>query len=103
MRRCEMRTKMKKMTQAEAVRLIKAGVYDHAGVYVFRSADALAVAEGLDFDELNREIDLPNLDLEKFATFYMGGDVPVGSIEDQSRLDQKKPVRCPSCGNEFTP
>ena len=23
--------------------------------------------------------------------------------EDQSRLDTKRPVKCPSCGNEFTP
>jgi hypothetical protein len=27
---------------------------------------------------------------------------PVG-VEEQGRLDQKKPVTCPHCGEEFTP
>jgi ParB family chromosome partitioning protein len=27
---------------------------------------------------------------------------PVG-VEEQGRLDQKKPVECPNCGHEFTP
>jgi len=27
---------------------------------------------------------------------------PVG-IDEQGRLDQKKPVTCPECGHEFTP
>lgn len=36
----------------------------------------------------------------------LGLEIPVfkpASIEDQSLLDRKNPVTCPSCGHEFTP
>jgi len=36
----------------------------------------------------------------------MGGSVPIFQpvgVEEQGRLDQKKPITCPECGHEFTP
>jgi ParB-like chromosome segregation protein Spo0J len=30
-------------------------------------------------------------------------DFAPGTIDDQSKLDQKKPTQCPECGHEFTP
>lgn len=62
----------------------------------------------LDFDpaillhDLEIGIDLSKLwnDDELLA---ITGDFQPGSIDDQSRLDQKKPIICPHCGQEFTP
>jgi hypothetical protein len=88
----------KDLKEAKKLVLIYSSIYarvNEGGLYDYLQA------EGLDFDSLNLEIDLPEIDLEKFATFYLGGDVPSG--DEQSRLDEKTKVKCPNCGNEFTP
>jgi hypothetical protein len=54
-----------------------------------------AKLQELNFDALNlREMLTANEETPDFQ--------PVG-IDEQGRLDQKKPVICPECGNEFTP
>ena len=54
-----------------------------------------ALKKQYDFDALNlKEMILANEETPDFQ--------PVG-IEEQGRLDQKKPVICPECGHEFTP
>ncbi len=46
---------------------------------------------------------LASLDAGDVAALLTGPDFqPVGA-DDQSRLDQKKPVTCPDCGSEFVP
>lgn len=50
--------------------------------------DDLAIASGFDLKEIEALTAPPN-----FAP---------ASIEDQGRLDQKKPIQCPECGHEFT-
>jgi len=72
----------------------------------------LALNAGWDSEALQVELaDLNsagfNMDLLGFGVddlaeaMGMGGDFEPGSIEDQGRLDQKKPVTCPNCGHEF--
>jgi hypothetical protein len=72
----------------------------------------LAMNAGWDAETLQAELaDLNgaefNMDLLGFGVddlaeaMGMGGDFEPGSIEDQGRLDQKKPVTCPNCGHEF--
>jgi len=47
-------------------------------------------------------MDLLGFSVDELAeAMGMGGDFEPGSIEDQGRLDQKKPVTCPNCGHEF--
>ncbi len=46
---------------------------------------------------------LASLDASDVSALLTGPDFqPVGA-DDQSRLDQKKPVTCPDCGSEFVP
>ena len=72
----------------------------------------LALNAGWDAETLQVELaDLNgaefNMDLLGFGVddlaeaMGMGRDFEPGSIEDQGRLDQKKPVTCPNCGHEF--
>ena len=72
----------------------------------------LAMNAGWDAETLQAELaDLNgaefNMDLLGFGVddlaeaMGMGRDFEPGSIEDQGRLDQKKPVTCPNCGHEF--
>ncbi len=72
----------------------------------------LALNAGWDAEALQVELaDLSgasfNMDLLGFGVddlaeaMGMGGNFEPGSIEDQGRLDQKKPVTCPNCGHEF--
>lgn len=48
----------------------------------------------------------PDFDTELLGklNFHIGPlDFEPGTIEDQGQLDQKKPVTCPNCGEEFHP
>ena len=46
---------------------------------------------------------LASLDADDVASLISGPDFgPVGA-DDQSRLDEKKPITCPECGAEFVP
>ena len=72
----------------------------------------IALNAGWDAEALQVELaDLSgaafNMDLLGFGVddlaeaMGMGGNFEPGTEEDQSRLDQKKPVTCPTCGHEF--
>jgi ParB-like chromosome segregation protein Spo0J len=64
-------------------------------------AEALQV-ELADLNGAGFNMDLLGFDVDDLAeAMGMGGDFEPGSIEDQGRLDQKKPVTCPNCGHEF--
>jgi len=68
---------------------------------------AMAAADKAQLDELLREVDTGSAALQEMLAGLAAeaGIVPdfqpVG-IEEQGRLDQKKPVTCPACGHEFT-
>jgi hypothetical protein len=47
-------------------------------------------------------LDFEPLDLGEWGFEETPDFQPVG-IEEQGRLDEKKPVTCPECGHEFTP
>ena len=58
--------------------------------------------EFADLSEAGFNMDLLGFGVDDLAeAMGMGGDFEPGSIEDQGRLDQKKPVTCPNCGHEF--
>jgi len=68
---------------------------------------AMAAADKEQLDALLREVDTGSAALQEMLA-KLGADAgitpdfqPVG-IEEQGRLDQKKPVTCPACGHEFT-
>jgi ParB-like chromosome segregation protein Spo0J len=64
-------------------------------------AEALQV-ELADLNGAGFNMDLLGFGVDDLAeAMGMGGDFEPGSIEDQGRLDQKKPVTCPNCGHEF--
>lgn len=46
---------------------------------------------------------LASLDAGDIASLLCGPDFQPADAEDQSRLDEKKPVICPHCGHEFRP
>ena len=46
---------------------------------------------GIDFEAIKMEVDLPNLDLEKYGEGYTGSDQP----------ESKPQITCPECGHEF--
>ena len=68
---------------------------------------AMAAADKEQLDALLREVDTGSAALQEMLAGLAAeaGIVPdfqpVG-IEEQGRLDQKKPVTCPACGHEFT-
>jgi hypothetical protein len=65
------------------------------------------IAGSLDINELLPLIEFPQLDLEGLRKTLsdQGGSPnfqPV-TAEEQSRLDQKSPIVCPNCGEQFIP
>jgi ParB-like nuclease domain len=58
----------------------------------------------LEFCDMEDLLELPDLDLDEFKKGYIGDpDFKAASEDDQGRLDQKSPVTCPECGNQFVP
>lgn len=59
-----------------------------------------------DFDALGNEWDIPELLAAGFTEEELGDirvpDFQPTPAEEQARLDQKKPIKCPKCGHEFT-
>jgi hypothetical protein len=85
---------------AEKILLISSqyGRVTDEGLYEFLSTN------DLDFGELEPLLELPALDLDEFKEGWMTEpDFSPTSADDQGRLDQKNPVRCPACGHEFIP
>lgn len=70
---------------------------------------ALAFADKEKLDELLREVRASDAAVTQMLADLAAkeGIIPPDfqpvSIDEQGRLDMKKPVTCPSCGNEFTP
>ena len=54
--------------------------------------------QGLEFD-----MELTGFDVEEIEDIMVVPDFQPVSEEEQPRLDEKKKVVCPSCGEEFTP
>ena len=59
-----------------------------------------------DYDSLANYFDVSELMEWGFSNEQLGGvftpDFQPVSKDEQPRLDEKKPVQCPECGNEFT-
>lgn len=53
-------------------------------------------------DEHDREIVGFNVEDVQEILGSISADFDPGTIEDQSRLDEKSPITCPECGHEFT-
>ncbi len=78
----------------------------YSSVYAMANEESLLTfltEHEITFDEIKDEIDLPELNLRQFESFYLKNDVLPGALEDQSQLDRKNPVKCPECGAEFVP
>ena len=56
----------------------------------------------LNFDDLKVELDLPDIKMDLFGDGY-NPETFQPSKDDQTNLDEKKSVKCPGCGHEFTP
>jgi len=81
-------------------------------VLVYSSVYASVTSEGLyehlerfdlDFDSLSQMMILPNLDMEEFATEFMGTNaIPDVSFKtyDESIADGVEVCNCPTCGHE---
>jgi hypothetical protein len=52
----------------------------------------------LSFLELADELELPSID---DTYFNDPNEFAAAGEDDQGRLDQKKPVKCPACGHQF--
>ena len=59
----------------------------------------LAAMTSADLSRRSERTAFPVEDLEEM----LGAPPARGSLDDQGRWDQKKPVECPSCGHEFVP
>jgi hypothetical protein len=64
------------------------------------SLDKFLAENDLSFLELADELELPSID---DAYFKDPNDFSAAGEDDQGRLDQKKPVKCPECGHQFIP
>lgn len=76
--------------------------------YAFLVADnAIALWADLDLSEINEDLkdlgpfDIDMLGLNNFTIDPVNFEA--GTLEDQGKLDKKKPVECPECGHEFVP
>ena len=76
------------------------------------SLDPIAAMAATDADKVDELLRMVNTDNEQVMKHLQDLAIengitspdfqPVG-IDEQGRLDQKKPVTCPECGHEFTP
>ena len=86
--------------EAKKLILIYSSIYamaDEDSLYAFLNQNEIA------FNEVKEEIHLPDVNLLQFESFYFKNDVLPGTLEEQSLLDKKNPVKCPECGAEFVP
>lgn len=60
--------------------------------------------EAVDLDALGFDLDLLGFGPKELAeVLNLGMNIEPGSIDDQSRLDQKSPTICPECGHKWVP
>ena len=64
------------------------------------SLDEFLAENDLSFLELADELELPSID---DAHFKDPDEFSAAGEDEQGRLDQKKPVKCPECGHQFVP
>jgi ParB-like chromosome segregation protein Spo0J len=64
------------------------------------SLDEFLAENDLSFLELADELELPSID---DAYFKDPSEFSAAGEDEQGRLDQKKPVKCPECGHQFIP
>src|SRR5215831_15272199 len=64
------------------------------------SLDEFLAENDLSFLELADELELPSID---DAYFKDPNGFSAAGEDEQGRLDQKKPVKCPQCGHQFIP
>ena len=64
------------------------------------SLDEFLAENDLSFLELADELELPSID---DAYFKDPNEFAAAGEDEQGRLDQKKPVKCPECGHQFVP
>lgn len=71
------------------------------------SENAVASWAELDLSGINADIgDLGpefDIDLLGIRDFNVVPEFDPGTIDDQGKLDEKKPVQCPNCGEQFVP
>jgi hypothetical protein len=84
-------------TQAKAYRLAD----NRTGQDAEWDMDLLGL-EMRDLDYVEFDLSLTGFDSLEIKDVMNEGDFGPGSIEDQGRLDEKNPVRCPECGHEFS-
>ncbi len=53
-----------------------------------------------DIGDFGPELDLNMLGLKEFNVVP---EFDPGTVDDQGKLDEKKPVQCPNCGEQFVP
>lgn len=92
---------VKAKSRKEAARKLLGG----AGAYGKPSGQGLYEfmhAFGIEPMEIER-VELMGIDVASFQSehFEDGPNFSPGTEDDQGRLDQKKPITCPSCGHEF--
>lgn len=63
------------------------------------SLSAFLSENELNFFELEEELELPAIDLD----YFRDADFQPTGADEQGRLDQKNPVKCPQCGHEWVP
>jgi ParB-like chromosome segregation protein Spo0J len=64
------------------------------------SLDQFLSDNDLSFLELSDELELPAIDERYFSD---PDEFSAASEDEQGRLDEKSPVTCPECGNQFVP
>jgi ParB family transcriptional regulator, chromosome partitioning protein len=71
----------------------------------FDPIGALATADAAKLADLAKDLDLePYFKPDELSTLLsIVPDFEPAGIDEQGRLDQKKPITCPNCGNEFVP
>lgn len=57
----------------------------------------------ISFDVMEMEVTLPDIDIDHFrVNFYEDIEFKPGTEDEQGKLDEKKKIKCPDCGYEFT-
>lgn len=56
-----------------------------------------------ELSELGFSLEMTGFSLDEFKALTFDGNFMPGTEDEQGRLDQKAPVRCPECGHEFSP
>ncbi|HEA65330.1 MAG TPA: hypothetical protein ENI07_00690 [Desulfobacterales bacterium] len=81
---------------------------EHADMIADNRLAELAERDNDKLSELLSELKVLDIDMELTAfalneiDFMVNSNFEPGTEDEQGRLDQKKPIKCPECGHEFT-